>query len=289
MKIGCFFYFEERKGDNMAVFKIEKNKNYTIMSNYHLRDKNLSLKAKGLLSFMLSLPDDWDYSLNGLCAICKEQETAIKSTLKELKITGYLVIEKVRGDKGYFEYVYNIYEQPVEIIQEKNPEVENPSMDNPPLETDTQINIKEQITKEQIDKNDKTILNDFNNLNLEFFDSKSHNILTNELISRKYISNDDLQIVYYDNLFNDLIKKYNFSDLVVITHYIIPRVVSRNFVDENDNPIKNKFGYFKSAILNNIDKLINNEIEWDEELGWFREKNEIVEDIEEDIDYDLDF
>lgn len=64
----------------MAVFKIEKNKNYTIMSNYHLRDKNISLKDKGLLSFMLSLPDNWDYSLNGLCAICKEQETAIKST-----------------------------------------------------------------------------------------------------------------------------------------------------------------------------------------------------------------
>lgn len=273
----------------MAVFKIEKNKNYTIMSNYHLRDKNLSLKAKGLLSFMLSLPDNWDYSLNGLCAICKEQETAIKSTLKELKRTGYLVIYKVRGDRGYFEYVYNIYEQPVEIIQKKNPEVENPPMDNPPVENDTQINIKKQRTEEQIDKNDKTILNDFNNLNSEFYNPKVHNILTNELISRKYISNDDLQIVYYDNLFNDLIKKYDFNDLVAITHYIIPRVISRNFIDENDNPIENKFGYFKSAILNNIDKLINKEIEWDDELGWFREINEIVEDIEEDIDYDLDF
>lgn len=273
----------------MAVFKIEKNKNYTIMSNYHLRDKNLSLKAKGLLSFMLSLPDDWDYSLNGLCAICKEQETAIKSTLKELKRTGYLVIDKVRGDRGYFEYVYNIYEQPVEIIQKKNPEVENPPMDNPLVENDTQINTKKQRTEEQIDKNDKTTLNDFNNLNSEFYNPKVHNILTNELISRKYISNDDLQIVYYDNLFNDLIKKYDFNDLVAITHYIIPRVISRNFIDENDNPIENKFGYFKSAILNNIDKLINKEIEWDDELGWFREKNEIVEDIEEDIDYDIDF
>ena len=92
------------------VFKVEKNKNYTVMSNYHLRDKNLSLKAKGLLSFMLSLPDDWDYSLNGLCSICKESEGAIKSTLKELKDNGYLVIEKVRGEKGYFEYNNIIYE-----------------------------------------------------------------------------------------------------------------------------------------------------------------------------------
>ena len=57
------------------------------MSNYHLRDKNLSLKAKGLLSFMLSLPENWNYSLNGLCAKSKEQETVIKNTLKELKLT----------------------------------------------------------------------------------------------------------------------------------------------------------------------------------------------------------
>ena len=71
------------------VFKIEKNKNYTIMSNYHLRDKNLSLKAKGLLSFMLSLPENWDYSLSGLIAVCKEQESSIKSTLRELKNNGW--------------------------------------------------------------------------------------------------------------------------------------------------------------------------------------------------------
>ena len=268
----------------MAVFKIEKNKNYTIMSNYHLRDKKLSLKAKGLLSFMLSLPSDWDYSLNGLCAICKEQETAIKNTLKELKLTGYLVIDKIRGDKGYFEYVYNIYEQPVEIEQKKNPEVENPPMDIPPVEDNTQINTKEQRTKEQIDKDDKTILNEFNNL----VSSKSHNILTNELINRKYIEMNDLQIVYYDNLFNELMKKYEFNDLIIITHYIVPRVVNRGFIDEYDKPIENKFGYFKSAILNNIDKLINNEIEWDAELGWFREKVKIIDDIEGDYEYDID-
>lgn len=272
----------------MAVFKVEKTKNYTIMSNYHLRDKDLSLKAKGLLSFMLSLPSDWDYSLNGLCAICKEQETAIKSTLKELKRKRYLIIDKVRNNKGYFEYVYNIYEQPVEIVQEKNPEVGNPPVDNQPVENDTQINTKEQRTNEQIDKDDKTILNEFKNLDSEFYNPKNHNILTNELINRKYIEIDDLQIVYYDNLFNKLIQKYELTDLIIITHYIIPRVVSHNFIDENNEPIKNKFGYFKSAILNNIDKLINNEIEWDEELGWFKEKNEVSQEIEDEYDYEMD-
>ena len=75
-------------------FKIEKNKNYTVMSNYHLRDKNLSYKAKGLLSFMLSLPEDWDYSINGLVSISKEEVKAIRNILQELQRYGYLVIEK---------------------------------------------------------------------------------------------------------------------------------------------------------------------------------------------------
>ena len=78
----------------MSVFKIEKNKNYTVMSNYHLRDKNLSYKAKGLLSFMLSLPEDWDYSINGLVSISKEKVKAIRNILQELQRYGYLVIEK---------------------------------------------------------------------------------------------------------------------------------------------------------------------------------------------------
>ena len=69
----------------MSVFKIEKSKDYTIMSNYHLRDRNLSYKAKGLLSFMLSLPDDWDYSLAGLCSISKESRDGIRAILNELK------------------------------------------------------------------------------------------------------------------------------------------------------------------------------------------------------------
>lgn len=81
------------------VFKIEKTNNYTVMSNYHLRDKKLSLKAKGLLSFMLSLPDDWDYSLNGLVSVSKESKKAIRSILNELKENGYLVMEQTRAKK----------------------------------------------------------------------------------------------------------------------------------------------------------------------------------------------
>ena len=79
----------------MAVFKVEKRKNYTIMSNHHLQNKNLSLKAKGLLSYMLSLPEDWDYSLAGLEANCKESKTALTTALNELKANGYVKIEKM--------------------------------------------------------------------------------------------------------------------------------------------------------------------------------------------------
>lgn len=98
----------------MASIKVEKTSDYTVMSNQHLREKNMSLKAKGLLSVMLSLPDKWDYSVAGLVAICKENESAIKSTLEELKNLGYLeVIKRLPNEteSGRIEYDYIVYEQ----------------------------------------------------------------------------------------------------------------------------------------------------------------------------------
>lgn len=115
----------------MSVFRINKSKNYTTMSNYHFKDKDLSLKAKGLLSMMLSLPEDWDYSIVGLVSICKENETAIKNTLSELKNNYYLKITKLmpnETDNGRIKYIYDIYEQPY-----KKQEVENLGVENQPL------------------------------------------------------------------------------------------------------------------------------------------------------------
>lgn len=97
------------------VFKINKTEDYSIISNKFLREKDMSLKAKGLLALMLSLPDSWVYSINGLVAICKEEESAIKTTLQELKRFGYLSIDKCMPNttqSGRIEYVYNIYEEP---------------------------------------------------------------------------------------------------------------------------------------------------------------------------------
>ena len=118
----------------MAIIRANKTSDYTVMSNRHLRDKNLSLKAKGLLSVVLALPENWDYSISGLVAICKESETAVKSSIKELKDNGYMVVSKERGNNGQFEYVYTF----LEIPEVENPEVENVG----------QLNTKESITEE---------------------------------------------------------------------------------------------------------------------------------------------
>ena len=224
------------------------------MSNYHLKDRSLTYKAKGLLSFMLSLPSDWDYSLKGLCAISKESRDGIRSILKELQEHHYLEIEKTRGDKGYFEYNYLIYEIPHFINRKmiKNtPDTENPYLDFPDMEISTQIN-----TKKQIDKDDKTISS--------FFVPEEHNILTLELIDRGYINEEDIQIFYYDKLFENLLYDGNeYKDLIQIIHYIVPRVINRNFKDEEGNIIENKYGYFKNSIESNIKRLSEEDL-WDD-------------------------
>lgn len=102
----------------MPVIRVHRTKNFTVMSNIHLRDKNLSLKAKGLLSVMLSLPDDWNYSIAGLCSICKENETAIKSALNELKANNYVMVVKKFPDagNGRITYEYEVYEEPQDML-----------------------------------------------------------------------------------------------------------------------------------------------------------------------------
>ena len=135
----------------MAVFRVNKTKNYTIMSNTHLKDRRLTLKAKGLLSMMLGFPEDWNYSIAGLVAICKENETAIKSALEELKKTGYLVVTKMMPNEtnsGRIEYIYDIFEQPCELQEEGMQGVENLSVENP-----SQLNTKKLNTKKLNKKN----------------------------------------------------------------------------------------------------------------------------------------
>lgn len=99
----------------MAVYRVERTRDYTVMSNHHLKDTALSLKAKGLLSMFLSFPDDWNYSTRGLAAICKEGVEAIGNTIKELEKAGYIVRRQLRGANGRItDTEYVIYEQPQE-------------------------------------------------------------------------------------------------------------------------------------------------------------------------------
>lgn len=134
----------------MAVIRINKNKDYTVMSNTHLRDRALSLKAKGLLSLMLSLPDTWVYSIDGLIAICKEGETSVKSTLSELKKNKYLIVTRDRNEQGKFQYIYDIYEKP---------EGDFPPMDNPEVENQALLNTNNKKTKNKEKLNKKKVTN----------------------------------------------------------------------------------------------------------------------------------
>lgn len=129
----------------MAVFRVERTRNYTVMSNFHLKDKRLSLKAKGLLSQMLSLPDDWNYTIAGLCAINRESRDAIRSTLAELEKVGY--VHRHLTQFRSTEYV--IYEQPVapaEGTGVDEPRWENPTPVFPTAGKPTQSNIKQPNT-----------------------------------------------------------------------------------------------------------------------------------------------
>ena len=130
----------------MAKFKINKTENYTIIANTHLKERKMSLKSKGLLTLMLSLPDDWNYSLKGLVSLCSESESAIKSSLQELKKFGYLRIQKIAPKKGSgkFEYIYEIFESPLkkEERQRVNKKVENLQLENQPDENVTIENLK---------------------------------------------------------------------------------------------------------------------------------------------------
>ena len=134
----------------MAVFRIEKTRNYTVMSNYHLRDMSLSLKAKGLLSLMLSLPENWDYTMKGLARICKDGIDSISGGIRELEAHGYLIRARVRGANWQLGSIeYTILEQPKapSPTQEKpireNPVQANPMLDAPIQENPAQLNTKE--------------------------------------------------------------------------------------------------------------------------------------------------
>ena len=139
----------------MAVFRVEKNSGYTVMSNHHLWNRALSLKAKGLLSQMLSLPEDWDYTLQGLARINRESIDAIRQAIRELEQAGYIQRSRERDEKGRLrgaDYVIFELPQPVPASVSptlENPTLENPTQENPTLENPMQLNKDKLITEKQ--------------------------------------------------------------------------------------------------------------------------------------------
>ena len=133
----------------MSVVRVHKSKNFTVMSNYHFKEKGMSLKAKGLLSLMLSLPDTWNYSVSGLVTLSKDGKDSVMSALAELEKFRYLERERITNDKGQFAGIeYHIFEQPQkEKPIAANPIEENSALENPTAENRKQLNTNQSITK----------------------------------------------------------------------------------------------------------------------------------------------
>lgn len=158
----------------MSVIRVNNTKGFTVMSNYHFQDKEISLKAKGLLGLMLSLPSNWDYSVNGLVAIVKENKAAVQTALKELEEHKYLKRTRVQDETGRFDYIYDIYEKPYD----KLPCTENQCTENQP-----QINTNKQITNKQNTKELNTNIYKEKNIKKESVNS----------VIAEYTENKDLQ------------------------------------------------------------------------------------------------
>ena len=168
----------------MAVYRVNKNRGYTVMANYHLRDKTLSLKAVGLLSKMLSFNDGWQFSTKGLSMICKEGPDAVLAALRELEDHGYLVRHRQRDSKGRMSNtVFEIYEQPQPVSPHRekpdvdNPDMENPHMENPHGENPAQLNTNQVITNQR-----NNSLRNYQSINLDGMDRMDEREQYRELI-----------------------------------------------------------------------------------------------------------
>lgn len=184
----------------MAVYRVNKNRGYTVMANYHLRDKTLSLKAVGLLSKMLSFNDGWQFSTKGLSAICKEGPDAVLAALRELEDAGYLVRHQSRDEKGRMSsMVFEIYEKPqtglpdTEKPHTEKPDTDNPFTGKPCTENPAQLNTNQVITNER-----NNSLRNYQSINLDGMDGMDMRAQYEEIIR----DNLELEILSQDKSFD---------------------------------------------------------------------------------------
>ena len=214
------------------VFREDNKVNYTKVSNELLKDKELSLAAKRILITMLSLPDDWAFSVRGLSSIVKECPNTVRRLLNELEDKKHLIRKKgIRDSKGMFlKCDYFIYELPYPCIKSRPME----STDNNKLN-----NNKDEI--------DKTLPSGY----------------TSELIRRGFISENDFELDKYNTLFDELKKEYDYQLIYMCSNYIIKMIKFNKNKDEYDNPIEDKYNYFKTSLINNLRYITQDVSLWD--------------------------
>ena len=242
------------QGDYVSFHRNNRTRDFTVMGNIHLRDKNLSLKAVGLLSKMLSFNDSWQFSTRGLAAICKEGPDAILSTLKELEDNGYIVRHRARDDKGRLVTTeFDIYESPQaglphgENPHRENPDVANPHVENPHGDYPAQLNTDQVITQERntLSKNNQSI-------NLDGMDRMDERNRYEEIIRQ----NLDYDILCQDSKFD----KDRFQEMIDIMLDAVCSTAPTIRINGEDMPqqvVKSRFLKLNSSHIEYVFEVMN--------------------------------
>lgn len=248
------------------IFRVVKDKNYTVVNNDYLKNKNLRVDSIGLLTIILSLPSDFNITMKGLISLTHQKANyrLIKVMLDNLKENGYLEITKLRDEKGhfFFDYIffesnklnplYNFY-----IVDDANQSVINDNKTNSPPQT----NLPLVVSDNEINTINKNKINiDKNKLNLCF--------LTEYLIDWNFIKLNDINLFGYDNFLTNLLNegKYTYDEIMKVVAYVATRIMKNNYLDENKQPINSLLSYFKTSCISNLG--MNERIdEWLKEVG----------------------
>lgn len=251
----------------MPIMRKQKVNRYTTIDNYLIDDKRLDPEGKGYLIYMLRKPDNWNFNYKSIQNDLNVGERNVRTNINKLKDLKYLKIDKIKNEKGLYEYIYTVYEIPFDIDLKKGyyPDVRYEGMDNEGFHTDTNI-INTNINKDKEDKQKYTS---------SFFNPEEHNRLTLELINIGYVDKEDLQLFQYDDFFEELLKENSYRNLIRIFNYVTSRVMERDFIDEEGYEIKNKLGYLKSSIVSNINKINNIPDDlYSDDFDWLNEDKE---------------
>ena len=247
------------------IFRVVKDKNYTIINNDYLKNKNLKVESIGLLTIILSLPPDFNITMKNLINIThsKANYRSIKMMLDNLKENGYLEINKLRDEKGqfFFDYIffesnklnplYNFY-----IVDNNKKSITNINKnDNPPPANSPPV-------VKCIDN-----INTINNFKINI-DKLNLCFLTEYLVDWEFIKLNDINLFAYDTFLSSLLKdeKYKHNEIIKVVSYVVSKIKSNNYLDENNQPINNLLSYFKSSCLNNLSRDDKIE-EWFKEMG----------------------